>query len=236
MSELQLFNFEGKDVRAIDINGVGYFIGKDVCDVLEHSNPSSAIARLDEDEKLKVDPKQYLGSNSNQELWLINESGLYSLVLTSRKPEAKKFKKWVTGEVLPSIRKTGSYNSNDNKIDKLIELMMQTNSNLTVLINNLAIKAEPKTETPKYFQPSEDNGNLDYHLYHRITIYGKKFRPDIDQTQIRERAREMGMIASRMSKERKIKIIEEENIDSRYPGKTKYYHQDILNEVFRLIF
>jgi prophage antirepressor-like protein len=237
MNELQLFNFEGKDVRAIDINGVGYFIGKDVCDVLEHSNPSSAIARLDEDEKIKVDPKQYLGSNSNQELWLINESGLYSLVLTSRKPEAKRFKKWVTGEVLPSIRKTGSYNSNDTKIDRLIELMMQTNSNLTALINNMAIRHEPKIETPKYFEPSSnDNSISDINLYHRIVNYGKKFRPDLDQSQVRERAKEIGMMASRLSKERKIRIIEEDNLDSRYPGKIKYYHQDILKEVFRLNF
>jgi len=237
MNELQLFNFEGKDVRAIDINGVGYFIGKDVCDVLEHSNPSSAIARLDEDEKIKVDPKQYLGSNSNQELWLINESGLYSLVLTSRKSEAKRFKKWVTGEVLPSIRKTGSYNSNDTKIDRLIELMMQTNSNLTALINNMAIRHEPKIETPKYFEPSSnDNSISDINLYHRIVNYGKKFRPDLDQSQVRERAKEIGMMASRLSKERKIKIVEEDNLDSRYPGKIKYYHQDILKEVFRLNF
>lgn len=233
MNELQLFNFEGKEVKTIQYNNEIYFVGKDICDSLEISNVSDAIKRLDEDEKLV---STLPISGQNREVLLINESGLYSLVLTSRKPEAKRFKKWITNEVIPSIRKTGGYNSNDRKIDKLIELIMQTNSNLTVLINNLAIKAEPKTETPKYFQPSEDKGNLDYHLYHRITIYGKKFRPDIDQFQIRERAKEMGMIASRMSKERKIKIIEEENLDSRYPGKTKYYHQDILNEVFKLIF
>ncbi|OKH14838.1 hypothetical protein NIES592_08145 [Fischerella major NIES-592] len=86
-----------------------WWVAADVCAVLEHSNPSSAIARLDDDEKKLLDPKQYLGSSSNQEFWAINESGLYSLILTSRKPQAKRFKKWVTSEVLPAIRKTGSY-------------------------------------------------------------------------------------------------------------------------------
>jgi prophage antirepressor-like protein len=198
------------------------------------SNGRDAISRLDNDEK-GVGNIDTLGGK--QDLVIINESGLYSLVLTSRKSEAKRFKKWVTGEVLPSIRKTGSYNSNDTKIDRLIELMMQTNSNLTALINNMAIRHEPKIETPKYFEPSSnDNSISDINLYHRIVNYGKKFRPDLDQSQVREQAREIGMIASRLSKERKIRIVEEDNLDSRYPGKIKYYHQDILKEVFRLNF
>jgi prophage antirepressor-like protein len=234
MNELQLFNFEGKDVRTVIKNKEIWFVGKDVCDVLGVSNGRDAISRLDDDEK-GVGNIDTLGGK--QDLVIINESGLYSLVLTSRKSEAKRFKKWVTGEVLPSIRKTGSYNSNDTKIDRLIELMMQTNSNLTALINNMAIRHEPKIETPKYFEPSSnDNSISDINLYHRIVNYGKKFRPDLDQSQVRERAKEIGMMASRLSKERKIRIVEEDNLDSRYPGKIKYYHQDILKEVFRLNF
>jgi prophage antirepressor-like protein len=234
MNELQLFNFEGKDVKTIQLNNEIYFVGKDICDALEISNVSDAIKRLDEDEKLV---STLPISGQNREVLLINESGLYSLVLSSRKPEAKRFKRWVTGEVLPSIRKTGGYNSNDTKIDRLIELMMQTNSNLTALINNMAIKHEPKIETPKYFEPSSnDNSISDINLYHRIVNYGKKFRPDLDQSLVRERAKEIGMMASRLSKERKIRIVEEDNLDSRYQGKIKYYHQDILKEVFRLNF
>lgn len=234
MNELQLFNFEEKEVKTIQLNNEIYFVGKDVCNVLEHSNPSGAIGRLDDDEKLTY---TMFISGQNREVLLINESGLYSLILTSRKPEAKRFKKWVTSEVIPSIRKTGGYNSNDTKIDRLIELMMQTNSNLTALVNNLAIKHEPKTETPKYFQPSfSSNSNEDIHLYHRITIYGKKFRPDLDQSQIRDRAKEIGMMASRLSKERNIQIIKEDNLDGRFQNKISYYHQNVLKEVFDLIF
>ena len=234
MNELQLFNFEGKEVKIIQLFNEIYFVGKDVCTILELADVSKAISRLDEDEKLI---RSLFLSGQNREVLLINESGLYSLVLTSRKPEAKKFKKWITSEVIPSIRKTGGYNSNDTKIDRLIELIIQTNSNLTALVNNLAIKHEPKTETPKYFQPSfSDNSNEDIHLYHRITIYGKKFRPDLDQSQIRERAKEIGMMASRLSKERNIQIIKEDNLDGRFQNKISYYHQNVLKEVFDLIF
>ena len=234
MNELQLFNFEEKEIKTIQINNEIYFVGKDICNILELSDVSKAISRLDEDEKLI---RTLFLSGQNREVLFINESGLYSLVLTSRKPDAKRFKKWVTSEVIPSIRKTGGYNSNDTKIDRLIELMMQTNSNLTALVNNLAIKHEPKVETPKYFQPSfTNNSNEDIHLYHRITIYGKKFRPDLDQSQIRERAKEIGMMASRLSKERNIRIIEEDNLDNRYQGKIRYYHQDVLSEVFKVVF
>ena len=234
MNELQLFNFEEKEIKTIQINNEIYFVGKDICNILELADVSKAISRLDEDEKLI---RTLFLSGQNREVLFVNESGLYSLVLTSRKPEAKRFKKWVTSEVIPSIRKTGSYNSNDTKIDRLIELMMQTNSNLTALVNNLAIKHEPKTETPKYFQPSfSDNSNEDIHFYHRITIYGKKFRPDLDQSQIRERAKEIGMMASRLSKERNIQIIKEDNLDGRFQNKISYYHQNVLKEVFDLIF
>jgi hypothetical protein len=109
MSNLTVFQFESHSVRFVGTAEEPWWVAADVCAVLEHSNPSSAIARLDDDEKKLLDPKQYLGSSSNQEFWAINESGLYSLILTSRKPQAKRFKKWVTSVVLPSIRKTGSY-------------------------------------------------------------------------------------------------------------------------------
>jgi hypothetical protein len=99
------------------------------------------------------------------------------------------------------------------------------------------LEPAPKVETPKYFQPSfTNNSNEDIHLYHRITIYGKKFRPDLDQSQVRDRAKEIGMMASRLSKERNIQIIKEDNLDGRFQNKISYYHQNVLKEVFDLIF
>ena len=100
------FNFVMHSVRVIMIGGIPWFVAVDVCDALTINNNRMALERLDEDEK-GVSSIDTLGGI--QDLSIINESGLYSLILTSRKPEAKKFKKWVTSEVLPAIRKTGRY-------------------------------------------------------------------------------------------------------------------------------
>ena len=81
----------------------------DVCRVLEIGNPSQAAARLDDDERHTLTTDEGISDPRVQALTIINESGLYSLILTSRKTQAKRFKKWVTAEVLPAIRKTGSY-------------------------------------------------------------------------------------------------------------------------------
>ena len=101
-----VFTFDKMDVRVINKDGEPWFVAQDVCEALAHSDTSMAVRRLDEDEKGTSNVCTLSGI---QEMLTINESGLYSLILTSRKPAAKRFKKWVTAEVLPSIRKTGSY-------------------------------------------------------------------------------------------------------------------------------
>ena len=88
-------------------DGEIWFVAKDVCKVLSIKNHKDAVSRLDDDEKDEVGITDPIGRT--QKTLIVNESGLYSLVFMSRKPEAKKFRKWVTSEVLPSIRKTGSY-------------------------------------------------------------------------------------------------------------------------------
>ena len=105
INELQVFSYEGSEIRTVQLGGEPWWVLKDICDVLELSNPSVIADRLDEDEKAKVEPKQYLGSRSNEPATVISESGLYNVILLSRKPEAKKFKRWITHEVLPTIRK-----------------------------------------------------------------------------------------------------------------------------------
>ena len=101
------FNFESSNVRVtMGENGEPMFVAADVCQALTIDNHRNVLARLDDDEK-GVQSMDTPGGR--QELATVNESGLYSLILTSRKPEAKRFKRWVTHEVLPSIRKTGSY-------------------------------------------------------------------------------------------------------------------------------
>ncbi|TPG77716.1 phage repressor protein/antirepressor Ant [Brevibacillus laterosporus] len=101
---LKRFGYGGKDVRVVSIKDEPWFIGKDVCEILEIKNPTDAVKRLDDDEVTRFN----LGGLSG-EVILLNESGLYSLVLGSKKPEAKTFKRWITHEVIPSIRKHGAY-------------------------------------------------------------------------------------------------------------------------------
>ena len=111
MNEVQVFNFKDSEVRTLLINNEPYFVGKDVASILGYSNPRKALADHVDDEDKGVTKCDTLGGV--QELTVINESGLYSLVLSSKLPKAKEFKKWVTSEVLPSIRKHGAYMSAD---------------------------------------------------------------------------------------------------------------------------
>jgi anti-repressor protein len=108
------FSFEGAAVRVIEIVGAPWFVASDVCQVLEHTNPSVALSRLDDDEK---GVSSVYTPGGPQDMAIINESGLYSLILTSRKLTAKRLKKWVTAEVLPTIRKTGGYGAGPVQID-----------------------------------------------------------------------------------------------------------------------
>ena len=107
MKELQNFNFSGQDVRIITINDEPWFVGRDVADIIGYSNSRKALSDHVDDEDKGVTKSDTLGGNQN--ITIINESGLYSLILKSKKPEAKQFKRWVTSEVLPTIRKHGTY-------------------------------------------------------------------------------------------------------------------------------
>jgi prophage antirepressor-like protein len=109
VSALTLFNFNGAEIRTTTRDGAPWFVAADVCRVLDLSNPRKAVSGLDDDEKLTVTNSDGRAGQGAQSLNIINESGLYSLVLRSRKPEAKAFKKWVTSEVLPQIRNAGYY-------------------------------------------------------------------------------------------------------------------------------
>lgn len=113
MNELQIF--ENKDfgkVRTVTLDGAPCFVAADVCRALDIANSRDAVNRLDDDEKNTVVLTD--GNRGNPNVTVVTESGLYSLVLGSRKPEAKQFKRWITHEVIPTIRKTGGYVNNDD--------------------------------------------------------------------------------------------------------------------------
>ncbi len=106
MNAVKVWNFEDNVVRTVEVDGKPFFVGKDVATILGYTNPQKAIRdHVDEDDKTVNDSFTVNGTA----ITLINESGLYSLILSSKLPTAKKFKKWVTSEVLPSIRKHGLY-------------------------------------------------------------------------------------------------------------------------------
>ena len=153
--------YKDNPVRIIEKDGEPWFVAKDVCHVLGIAKVDSAIRSLDEDEK---DAHSMSTLGGNQDLSVISEAGLYSLIFRSRKAEAKAFKRWVTHEVLPSIRKTGAYlapNLPLEKLQKIIEaigeqykMLIESNS---VLRQQLEYAAQfiPKT---KYGSTSPANG------------------------------------------------------------------------------
>lgn len=121
MNNLQIFkNEELGEIRTLMINKEPWFVAKDICDILEIKNSRQALTRLDEDEKADV----ILNDGSqNRNMSTVNEYGLYNLILASRKQEAKNFKRWITHEVIPAIRKTGGYLSGEEHIQSDEELI-----------------------------------------------------------------------------------------------------------------
>ncbi|MBC9786446.1 phage antirepressor KilAC domain-containing protein [Heliobacterium chlorum] len=148
MNMQKVFNYEGARVRTVMIDGEPWFVAKDVCFILELQNPTVVIQRLDEDERAKFN----LGRQG--ETNIVNEAGLYNLIFASRKPEAKAFKRWVTHEVLPTIRQTGSYSIFYDLIPKTLPEALhkyaealEENGRLTEKINTLTDQIE--TDAPK---------------------------------------------------------------------------------------
>ena len=117
MSNITPFNFDALQVRAVLRDGEPWFVAADVCAALGVANVTDALSRLDDDETTLVSIEGGSGNGGRQvrEVNAVNESGLYSLILGSRKPEAKQFRRWVTSDVLPSIRRTGGYTMQPQK-------------------------------------------------------------------------------------------------------------------------
>lgn len=161
MSEqIQLFKFEQNNVRILNINNGPWFVGKDVAGILGYGNSRQALkVHVDEEDKgvTKCDTP-----GGKQSLTIINESGMYSLILSSKLPTAKKFKHWVTGEVLPQIRKKGAYATDSKKIEILEENAKTRKAELLYKIAN-------KTKSKKLFYKAAE------------LITGEKVKPEEDK-------------------------------------------------------
>ena len=150
-NELQIFeNVEFGKVRMLVKGGEPYFVGKDVAEILGYSNTRDALAKhVDDEDKNTVVIRDGIQGNPN--LTIINESGLYSLILSSKLPDAKKFKRWVTSEVLPAIRKTGSYSTipKEKQVFKEQELKARM-LNARVRESNQYLKIAAQIDIPEY--------------------------------------------------------------------------------------
>lgn len=150
-NEVQIFeNAEFGKVRTIVKDGEPYFIGKDVADILGYSNTRDALAKhVDDEDKNTVAIRDGIQGNPN--LVIINESGVYALIFGSKLPKAKKFKRWVTSEVLPSIRKTGSYNTIPKERSAFKEQELKARMlNARVRESNQYLKIAAQIDIPEY--------------------------------------------------------------------------------------
>ena len=197
MNNLQVFSYEGKEVRTIAKSGEPWWVLKDVCEVLELSNSRMVADRLDEDEK-GVSNVDTLGGK--QALTVISESGLYNVILLSRKPEARKFKRWVTHDILPSIRKHGAYITSD----KLEEMMNDPDAWIKVLT---ALKVERQEKEQLKLQVTVDRPKVIFAdavsvsegtiLIGELAKILKGNGIDIGQNRLFERLRQEGFLIKR---------------------------------------
>ena len=169
MNELQNFNFSGQDVRIITINDEPWFVVADIAKVLGASNSRSLAQMVDEEDK----GKQSLHSGSDATI--VNESGLYTILLRSNNPQAKPFRRWVTSEVLPTIRKHGAYNAKVPTTQReLVQLALsaneETNQRIDVIENKIHDIEENKLIT------TEDKGTIDSHVRKKVYQICKDLR------------------------------------------------------------
>lgn len=150
MADITPFNFGIFSVRVIIRDNQPWFVANDICNALGYSNASKAIGdHLDDDERSTITNSE--SRNGGGKLVIINESGLYALVLRSRKPEARKFAKWVTSEVLPSIRQTGNYGQPNQEVTSRIDLARQLAHAATAQVYQAVFDAVLKDGEPPHF-------------------------------------------------------------------------------------
>lgn len=169
--EIQLFKYEEKnhinDLTTVEINGEIWFVAADACSVLDIVNTTQAIKSLDDDEKL---PYVLDRAGQKRSVNLLSESGLYSLIFKSKKPEAKRFRKWITREVIPAIRKTGSYGidrgTTPNFVVRFNDNWDKIDRGYFSVISELFVRLHGKLEQAGYIIPDK-------------ALNGREIRPDV---------------------------------------------------------
>lgn len=164
MNELQIFeNPQFGEIRAVEKEGEPWFVAADVCRALELEDTGKATSRLDDDELTRI---KIVSGGQGREVIAVNEPGLYSLVLGSRKPEAKAFKRWITHEVIPSIRRTGGYiagqetMSPEELMAKALMVAQKTLADREVRISALTVENQIMKPKAEYFDQLVDRNLL----------------------------------------------------------------------------
>ena len=174
MNEIKVWNYESSKVRTIEKEGEVWWVGKDVATVLGYADANKAIAiHVDDDDKLNDKMASSLGQRGG---WFINESGLYSLILSSKLPTAKKFKRWVTSEVLPSIRKHGAYNNTSSQDNEtILELCSQVCKLSDTIINMKEEIVSENYESSEENREHKKNKEFNVGLHWRKNVMETKF-------------------------------------------------------------
>ena len=198
---LQLFQYKNNQVRVIEKDGEPWFVAKDVCEILDISKYRDAITKLDDDERVSVKVDTLGGE---QMMTAISESGLYTLIMRSNKPETKSFRRWVTHEVLPDIRKHGMYLS-----DKTQELYKNGFENFKQLLDNYLAERDKNKELQKTIdaeRPFSILGHMVLALPDSMTVKDAadllaQHGIDIGQNRLFKRLREDGWVCKRKGKQ-----------------------------------
>ena len=235
MNKLQVINDErfkifSKEnlgsVRTVLLNNEVWFCIKDVCDILELTNPTVVAKRLDEDEKAKFD----LGLKNGELTNFTNESGLYTLILRSDKPEAKPFRKWITSEVIPAIRKTGKYEEKPMTSAQYLlqqaQWMVEAENRMSNIENNVAQTSQSIGNIKKDITRIEHNERRTVTSNHLTVIaYAnmKGIKPNTYNSSV------MGRKATKVCRTRG--LLTGTVVDSKY-GLINTYPLEVLDEIF----
>ena len=199
MTDIMVFESQqfGK-VRTVRIGGEPWFVSHDVCKVLGISNPSQAIKKLDDDERGTLILNE--GYCANPIRTTVNEPGLYSLVLSSRKPEAKAFKRWITHDVIPAIRKTGGYIAGEEHMadDELMAkaLIVANNKLLQREQHIKALEAKIQDDAPKVLFADSVATSQQSILFRQLALILRQNGMDIGQQRLFQRLRDEGYLCS----------------------------------------
>ena len=171
-------NEEFGQVRSVTVNGEPWFVGKDVATILGYSNPRDALARHTDDED-KNTVVIHDGTSGNPNVVIINESGLYSLILSSKLPDAKKFKRWVTSEVLPALRKTGAYSMPNMTVSDQIKLLAEGYSEVETRLEEIQGVTQDLDSRIEYIEKTldvlESNNNAGKLLNLKRAVVAKSY-------------------------------------------------------------